>query len=111
MDGSKEVGKLFVRGCSVFSPPGEDLDQPAEALDAGDALQIYEDLLDLHQPFSQAGHRKDRQLITRIDGQNRQEPPAAGWSVRGRLGDQKHFKKTGLDKRASVTNIMDVLVS
>lgn len=63
-----------------------------EALDAGDALQIREYLLDLHEPFFEAGHGEDRQLITRIYRQDRQKPPAASWSIRCRLKNKKHFK-------------------
>lgn len=66
------------------------LSEQKEALDAGDALQICEYLLDLHQPFSERGHREDRQLITRIDRQNSQEPPAASWSIRCHLENEKH---------------------
>lgn len=75
----------------VFSSPFKCLDSQKEALHAGDALQIGQYLLDLHQTFSEAGHGEDGQLITRIYRQNRQEPPAASGSIWCRLGDGKHF--------------------
>lgn len=48
----------------------------------GDALQICEDLLDLHQAVFEAAHGEHAELVSRVDGQNSQEPPAARWTVR-----------------------------
>lgn len=55
------------------------------ALIVGDALQICEDVLDLHQAFFEAGHGEDRELVQWVDRQNSQEPPAASWAIRSCL--------------------------
>lgn len=52
-----------------------------EALVVGDALEICEDVLYLHQAFFEAGHGEDRELVARVDRQDSQQPPAAGWTV------------------------------
>lgn len=92
VDGWRKVGKTFIQGCLRLESKLSVSMRKWEALDAGDALQICEYLLDLHQPFFEAGHGEDRQLIARIYRQNRQEPPAAGWSIRCGLGDKTCFK-------------------
>lgn len=60
-----------------------------EALVVGDALQICEDVLDLNQAFFEGGHGQDRQLVSRVDRQNSQQPPAAGWTIRSRLEERR----------------------
>lgn len=56
-----------------------------EVLVVGDALQICEDVLDLHQAFFEAGHGEDRELVPRVNRQNSQEPPTTRWTIRSCL--------------------------
>lgn len=59
------------------------------ALVVGDALQICEDLLNLHQAVFEAGHGENGELVPRVDGQNGQQPPAASWTVWSRLETER----------------------
>lgn len=55
----------------------------------GDALQVGKYVLDLHQPFSEADHGEDRELVPWVNRQNSQEPPAASWTVGSCLEERR----------------------
>lgn len=61
----------------------------ARPLVVGDALQICEYVLNLHQTLFEGGHGKHRQLVARVDGKHSQEPPAASRTVGRRLEEWK----------------------
>lgn len=66
-----------------------------EALVVGDALQICEDVLDLHQALFQAGQGEHRELVAWVDGQDGQEPPAARWAIGSRLqGEEEEWHQS-----------------
>ncbi len=60
------------------------------ALVVWDALQICQDVLDLHQTFFEAGHGKDRELVARVNRQNSQKPPAASGTIRSCLEERRN---------------------
>lgn len=55
----------------------------------GEALQVGEDVLDLHQALFEGGHGKHGELVARVDGKDGQEPPAASGTVGRRLEEQE----------------------
>lgn len=67
-------------------------DERWKLLTVGDALQIGENVLDLHQALFEACHGEDRELVARVNGQHGQQPPAACGTVRSRLECRAHKK-------------------
>lgn len=87
-----KVGEMLLQGCLnvILKFKGCLRWWEEEALVAGDALQICEDVLDLHQAFFEAGHGEDRQLVAWVDRQNSQQPPAARWTIRSCLEERRN---------------------
>lgn len=67
----------------------------------GDALQIGEYLLNLHQTLLEGGHGKHGELVARVDGKNGQEPPAAGRTVGRRLEEQNKVGELQFHRRST----------
>lgn len=80
---------MLLKGSSLCHFKVQKLFVCREALVVGDALQICEDVLDLNQTFFEGGHGQDRQLVSRVDRQNSQQPPAAGWTIRSHLEERR----------------------
>lgn len=72
---------------------GREARRTLRPLVVGDALQIGENVLNLHQSLFEGGHGKHRELVARVDGKNSQEPPAAHRTVGRRLEEQNNVEE------------------